>query len=61
MTFSALSSFSQGWISYAGTHVPMFVPNMCLSSIMGFLHENITLAYFVFLGDRLFRLFSTQM
>ena len=38
----------------------MFVPELglikpgqtCLSSTMGFLHENITLAYFVFSGDQ---------
>ena len=49
------------WISYMGTHVPMFVPkpqlnqtrtNVCLSSTVGFLQENIPLTYFVLLADR---------
>ena len=41
--------------------MPIFVPKLglmkpgqtCLSSTVGFLHGNIALVYFVFLGDRL--------
>ena len=51
-----------GWIySYTGTDVHMFVPKFGLirlgqkhicPQLWAFLHENVTLAYFVFLGDR---------
>ena len=51
----------QGWIGYAGTHVPMFVhklglinqTNIALSQTMGFFNENMTWFFFVYFGQLL--------